>query len=205
MSRIVFAGVLALAFTAPISAQDRRGRPGVGGGARSSASPPSAFPPIAPNPPMAGFPPSAGLPRGSMKPGTLPPLRPGHPIFGIWPGYGIWAPYSYPIEVPVPVPVFVPPGQPELQVELSGEAPATLVLQFPAPAEVWVSGKKLDGGPRTEWSITSPAVPIGTEHPFDVKARWSSNGRTFEYQKTVPVESGSRSRSLVLSGQESKQ
>jgi uncharacterized protein (TIGR03000 family) len=111
---------------------------------------------------------------------------------------------EYPIPVEVPVPVYVPTGPPDPQVELSGEMTATLVLQFPAPAEVWVNGNKSTGEPQTEWTLTSPPIHIGTEYPFAVKAHWKSNGKTFEYEKTIAVAAGTRSRSLVISGTQIK-
>ena len=56
----------------------------------------------------------------------------------------------------VQVPVYVPVGPAEPNVQLSGKASAELVLEFPAAAEVWVDGKKGEGDPHTEWTLTSP-------------------------------------------------
>ena len=38
-----------------------------------------------------------------------------------------------------------------------------------------------------------------------MKARWKANGKTYEYDRTVTVAAGNRSRSLVLSGTEIKE
>ena len=83
--------------------------------------------------------------------------------------------------------------------------PAILVLEFPALAEVWVNGKKGVGDAQAEWTLTSPSVIVDTEYLFSVKAKWTANGRTFEYEKAIPVAAGGRTRSLVLSGKEIKE
>jgi len=154
----------------------------------------------------------AGLSGGFAQPGrpARPHLHPGYPFYGVWPGYGGWAPvYGYPIEIPVPfevpIPVQVPVRPPEPPVELSGELPATLVLQFPAPAEVWVNDKKSPGEAQSEWTLTSPPIGVGTEYPFSVKARWTLNGKTFGYERSIAVAAGTRTRSLVVAGKEIKE
>jgi uncharacterized protein (TIGR03000 family) len=107
------------------------------------------------------------------------------------------------IEVPVPVPVVVQP--PEPPVPISGEAHATLVLTFPAEAEVWVNGVKGEGKPDAEWTLTSPALRTGTEYAFEVKARWKANGKTFQYERTTSVAAGNRSKATILNGTEVKE
>jgi len=153
--------------------------------------------------------PAAGMSGGFGQPVRphRPHLHPGYPFYGIWPGYGGWAPfYGYPVEIPVPVevpvPVQVPVGTADPVVELSGEMPATLVLEFPAPAEVWVNGQKSPGEAQTEWTLTSPAVHVGSEYTFSVQGRWTANGKTYEFERSVPVAAGKRTRSLVLTGKE---
>ncbi|MBA4186414.1 MAG: hypothetical protein C0467_00200 [Planctomycetaceae bacterium] len=85
------------------------------------------------------------------------------------------------------------------------EFPAVLTLEFPAAAEVWVNGKKGEGDPTTEWTLTSPDLLKGTEYTFEVKARWTVGGKTFEYQRSIKVEGGNRSRALVVAGTEIKE
>jgi uncharacterized protein (TIGR03000 family) len=75
-----------------------------------------------------------------------------------------------------------------------------LVVQFPAAAEVWVGGTKADGGPATEWTLTSPALKPGESHTFEVKARWKVGGKTFEATRSVAVTAGERNRAVVVSG-----
>jgi uncharacterized protein (TIGR03000 family) len=104
-----------------------------------------------------------------------------------------------------PTPSLAPVGPPDITVELSGEMPAILVLEFPALAEVWVNGKKGAGEPQSEWTLTSPPIHVGTAYSFSVRARWTTNGKTFEHEREVPVTANTRSRSLVLSGKEIKE
>jgi hypothetical protein len=201
---------LILGATAQWSPAQNAARPsGFGGGFKSSSAPHAWSPPMPAIPPMPSIsPPAAGLSGGFVQTGRTPrpPLHPGYPFYGIWPGYSGWAPIYpvvVPVEVPVPVPVIVNPPDP--QVELSGQLPATLVLEFPAPAEMWVNGKKSEGEALSEWLLTSLPVDVGTEYMFSVRARWELNGKTFEYQRAIPVGAGNRTRSLVVSGKEIKE
>ena len=213
MARALFVAFFLLASPQSLTAQPKTRPSGFAGGfgpgtaTRTTISPP-AGPPARPSMPS----PPAGISGGFAHPSRphRSPLHPGHPFRGIWPGFGGWSPfYGYPVEIPVPievpVPVYVPVSPPEPQVELSGEMSAILVLEFPAPAEVWVNGEKGAGDARVEWTLTSPPVILGTEYMFSVKAKWTANGRTLEYEKTVPVAAGVRTRSLVLSGKEIKE
>jgi uncharacterized protein (TIGR03000 family) len=196
---------------------------------------PSISPMPAISPPAAGLSGgigSFGFGNANRRPG-FPVIRPGLPFspfggfgaiypyygYGGYGGYGLgYGGYGYggyggyglgygssSFYSPLQVPVYVPTGPAEPNVELSGKGNADLVLEFPAAAEVWVDGKKGEGDPHTEWTLSSPLLAIGTEYPFHVKARWTVNGKTYEYDKTVTVAAGNRSRSLVLSGTEIKE
>jgi uncharacterized protein (TIGR03000 family) len=85
-----------------------------------------------------------------------------------------------------------------------GQANATLVMQFPAAAEVWLGGKKADGAPATEWTLSSPTLEKGAAYTFEVKGRWKVGGKTFESSRTVTVAAGDRNRLTVVSGTEIK-
>jgi uncharacterized protein (TIGR03000 family) len=141
----------------------------------------------------------------------VPDIR--NPSRQVWLPSGSWGgvSYSWPVRevivLPAPVPVAVPTARlPEAapRVAASGEASATLVVQFPATAEVWVGGKKAAGDPAAEWTLTSPALTPGEAHTFEVKGRWRIGGTTFETERLVTVPAGERSRSLVVSGTEAK-
>lgn len=82
------------------------------------------------------------------------------------------------------------------------DLPATLVLQFPNAAEVWVNGKKADGDTAPERVLTSPTLKPGEQYTFEVKARWMSGGKAYEATRTVTLGAGDRSRLLVVSGTE---
>ncbi|MCE9563181.1 MAG: TIGR03000 domain-containing protein [Planctomycetes bacterium] len=152
------------------------------------------------------------------------PTRPGFPFSGIWaggygfggggyyPGYGYgsggisYAPgYSFDFGNPgadaLPATVLPPTGN----IALVNEFPATLTLEFPAAAEVWVNGVKGEGRATTEWTLTSPVLKAGKEFTFKVKARWTLNGKTYEYERSVDVASGNRTRAQVIAGVEVKE
>jgi uncharacterized protein (TIGR03000 family) len=118
-------------------------------------------------------------------------------------GYGRYGFGGYGIDdiVTQPVPV-APPTPPDPVVVLAGEFPATLSLQFPAAAEVWVGGKKVAGAASEERVLISPVLKAGQNYTFDVKARWTSGGKTYEAKRNVTLGSGDRSRLLIVSGDE---
>jgi len=219
MHRTVTALLVVLTMPLAAQAQSSARGAGFGGGFKSAGPAPtllSPLPQIQPIAPIAPIAPfgvrNTGFSAGFNRPGQF---RPGLPVFGggfgWFPYYGYgYGGYGYGYgttsnTVNVYPTYYVPVGPSEPDVQLSGLANATLVLQFPADAEVWLNGKKGEGEPQTEWTLTSPALPTGQEYPFDVKARWRVNGKTYEYDKTVSVAAGHRSRSLVLSGTQVKE
>lgn len=205
MSRYLLITAAFLLLPATSYSQSRTVRGGFGGGALPGRS---VLPTVGPI--MPGVNPGIGPVTGGGI-GVRPIFHPGRA--GWWNGHGGWFPwygyaapiYSFPVPVEVPVPVFVPVQPPEPPLPISGEAVATLVLQFPASAEVWLNGKKSDEPPGDLWTLTSPSLPTGAEYTFVVKARWSLNGKTYEYDRTVAVAAGNRSRATVLSGTEIKE
>jgi uncharacterized protein (TIGR03000 family) len=109
-------------------------------------------------------------------------------------GGGYYGPNIDPIYVPVPV---VPQDPP---VAVSGSLPARLTIEFPAPAEVWVNGQKVEGDPATTWALESPVLGPGESYTYRVRARWQANGQTYEYTKEVTLKTGQRSNLTVYSG-----
>ena len=88
--------------------------------------------------------------------------------------------------------------------QLSGESPAVLTLEFPAPAEVWLDGKKVEGEAAAVRTISSPILKPGARYTFHIKAGWTVKGETYGYNRDVTLETGARSRLLVLSGTPAK-
>jgi uncharacterized protein (TIGR03000 family) len=178
--------------------------------ARATAAPQVAFVQISPvmppiSPVMPPISPVAGLPNL----GKLRPIRPVLP-FPWYPGgylpyygYGYQQPPVVVVQVPTPVQSATQP--PERTVIISNEFPATLVLEFPAAAEVWVNGEKSAEEPSSEWTLTSPVLKPGEEYTFKVKARWKAGGKTIEAERVIAVPGGKRSRAIVLSGTEIKE
>lgn len=98
-------------------------------------------------------------------------------------------------------PTFVP-ADPSGAGLVSGVLPATLVLEFPAPAKVWLNGVEVPGDADTSWTFTSRDLKRGETATFNVRGRWTANGKTFETVREVPLGPGARSRLLVVSGTE---
>ena len=88
------------------------------------------------------------------------------------------------------------------QLAAVGQMRATLIIEFPAAAEIWVDGKTGDGPPSTEWVLTSPVLKMGESHTFEVKGRWKTGGKTFEASRSVTVAAGDRNRTIIVSGTE---
>lgn len=130
-----------------------------------------------------------------------PPL--GYGFFGPLVGFGpYYNPYAAP---PVVVVVEAPPVvvyPPEPAVVLANEFPATLSVQFPASARVWLNGKDVGGAAKDEFAFESAALRLGTTHTFELKARWEQKGKTYEAVRTVSVRAGDRSKLIVVSGTE---
>ena len=53
--------------------------------------------------------------------------------------------------------------------------------------------------------LTSPVLRQGQQHTFLVKARWNSDGKTYETKRAVTLGAGDRSRLLIVSGDEVKE
>jgi uncharacterized protein (TIGR03000 family) len=215
MSRILFAVAGLVGFTAGAQAQPltplttASGVGGFGGGVRPNTP---TF--TAPTPGMA-------TPQFHFNGGITGGFKhhnPGFPFPRCWGSYrglfylgGYGYGYGYgsnpTVVVPVPYPVYIGPPEPPPQppIMLSNEFPATLVLEFPAAAEVWVHGQKGVGEPTTEWTLTSPVLKAGGEYTFEVKARWKVGGKSFEADRSVTVAGGKRTRAIVVAGTEVKE
>jgi hypothetical protein len=205
MRRFLLGTLVAVAGTAPAVAQLPAG----------TGSPP-------------GMPPASGFGGGFGNRVYLGPRQPGSfrmtqapgfraPGFGqpyptgVYPGYGWgggfvaggYAPYVV-VPVPVEVPQSVPsgPAPPSTVTSVSGVLPATLVLQYPAAAKVWLDGVEVPGSPDDTWTLTSRDLRPGETATFRVRGRWASGGRTYESVREVPLGPGARSRLVVVSGTE---
>ncbi len=170
-----------------------------------------------------------GAPRGDFRmiqayplprtPGFAPGFYPGYGFgggFGVPGGYGYggflsggYAPYYV-----VPPAVISDGGDggaapvaagPSTALAVSGQLPATLVLQFPAAAKVWVDGTEVAGEPDTDWTLTSKVLRPGETATFRVRGRWEAGGKTYEAVREVPLGPGARSRLIVVSGTEVRQ
>lgn len=125
-------------------------------------------------------------------------------------GYGYdYAPYYFaPQAAPAPIVVGsapAVPAEPSGAAALSGFLPATLVLQYPAAAKVWLNGVEVPGDADTSWTFTSRPLGRGDTATFRVRGRWVAGGKTFESEREVSLASGARSRLLVVSGNEVKE
>jgi uncharacterized protein (TIGR03000 family) len=122
-------------------------------------------------------------------------------------GAGYYAPldatpvYNYqpyvpvPVEVPVPVPSYTPP-MPPAQVQTPGtgdKAPADpiahLQIKLPVNAELWIEGEKTKQTGDTR-EFTSPELTLGRTFVYEMKARWTEDGKEVVKTKRIPVQAG---------------
>jgi uncharacterized protein (TIGR03000 family) len=68
---------------------------------------------------------------------------------------------------------------------------AAITVQVPQGATLWFDGTKTSqtGGLR---SFVSPPLQAGYNYAYDVRARWTENGKVREETKTVQVHAGAR-------------
>ena len=180
--------------------------------------------PIGPGMPIT---PSAPFRPGPVRPTIFVPNQPGlvlSPILAPWgypttPFYGAgfggfgYGGYGYPYGGLATPPVTVTQSVTNVVaapsagtgVVLSGGYAATLTVQFPGAADVWLNGKKVDGTAAEERELTSPGMKAGESYTFDVKGRWTTGGKTYEAKRKVTLIPGDRSRLLVVSGEEVKE
>jgi uncharacterized protein (TIGR03000 family) len=96
-------------------------------------------------------------------------------------------------EDPAPAPV---DGQP------ANEFSATLTIQFPASSQMWMGGRSVNVAEQNEHVLTSPPLQSGDSYTFDVKLRWSREGKTYEANRILTLAAGARSRLIIVSGEE---
>lgn len=123
----------------------------------------------------------------------------GYGGYGYSPYFVIPGPGAYD-DLPPGPPPWGPAWGPPHVVQLSGQETATLTLEFPAEATVWLDGTEVAGEPATVRTLTSPVVGPGERYTFHVRARWTANGTTYETTRDVAVGPGDRTRLLVVSG-----
>jgi uncharacterized protein (TIGR03000 family) len=72
------------------------------------------------------------------------------------------------------------------------DQPATIVVRVPADAEVWLDDAptKQTGASR---AFASPPLTVGEKYVYEVRARWTSDGRPVEQTRRVVVTAGGRS------------
>ena len=79
------------------------------------------------------------------------------------------------------------------------ELVAELTIEFPADAEITVNGEAAPGSAPAR-TLTSPPLKAGMAQTFAVKARWTKDGQRYEWERTVTLGPGERSRITVARG-----
>lgn len=141
----------------------------------------------------------------------VPFMRPFPPITVPWFGgfgyytYGPSYPYTYDAWYlpaysagPTPVPQYQPPA-PNAPPPIVPELPAEWTIEFPAGADVTLNGRPAAGEGAVR-KLTSPPLKAGETYTFAVTAHWTADGKTYEWDRTLTLGAGQRSRSVVSRG-----
>jgi len=125
----------------------------------------------------------------------------GSPYYPYLNPWGVAPTYVVPVPLDFGPAVAVRPEAPT-SIALANEFPATLTLQLPASGEVWLNGKRTSESSSEEHVLTSPVLKTGERYVFDLKARWTAGGKTYETTRLVTVGTGDKSRIIIVSGTE---
>jgi uncharacterized protein (TIGR03000 family) len=74
-------------------------------------------------------------------------------------------------------------------VDETADSVANIRLRVPANAQVWFNGKStsLTGGLRR---FFTEALEPGKDYPYEIRVRWTENGRPIEQTRKITVQSG---------------
>lgn len=146
---------------------------------------------------------------------AAPPRIPVFPVFypSFWGGgygYGYYGGFAYPgfgqppAVVVVPQPVFVAPSNPARIAEDTDRAAAlvsaTLTLELPAAADVWLDGEKQPTSADATRTLAGPPMKLGASYTFKVRAEWADGGTRYKTEQTTAVRAGERGKLTVYAG-----
>ncbi len=161
--------------------------------------------PVAPAPfapqwmaPVVAWRAGMGSNLGWSSPGITGGFALGRSYYGL-PYYGYYStPTTSSNTRPVEVPALQGAGG-NGSAALLPELPAELTIEFPASATVTLDGVPVPGtGALQQWK--SPPLKVGQRHTFTVTARWTLDGRKFEWDRAVALGAGERGRVAVARG-----
>jgi uncharacterized protein (TIGR03000 family) len=67
-----------------------------------------------------------------------------------------------------------------------------MILKVPASAEVWFNGSKSAQQAKAVRRFVTPALEPGDDYYYDIRVRWTENGRSVEQTRRVLVRAGDR-------------
>jgi len=67
-----------------------------------------------------------------------------------------------------------------------------MILKVPARADVWFNGVKTDPQTKAVRHFASPALEPGWDYSYDIRVRWTENGRPVEQTRCITVRAGDR-------------
>ncbi len=76
---------------------------------------------------------------------------------------------------------------------------ATVMLELPASAEVWLNNRR-QKGTATEWTLTSDLLPPDSQTTFTIRAEWTDGGVRYKWERVVTATASDKSRLVVARG-----
>jgi len=67
-----------------------------------------------------------------------------------------------------------------------------MILKVPAKADVWFNGKKTDPQTKEVRHFASQALEPGWDYFYEIRVRWTENGRPVEQSRRITVRAGDR-------------
>ena len=83
-----------------------------------------------------------------------------------------------------------PGGTPDngfVSADVPNNNTALLRVHLPADAKLFFGTTEANGQSGSMRLFRSPSLDLGTDYQYDLRARWTENGRTVERSRTVPI------------------
>ncbi len=74
-----------------------------------------------------------------------------------------------------------------------------LTVELPFVGDLWLNGVR-QAKPASTHELIGPAMPPGQSKEFAVRATWTRNGITYEYERTIEMQAGDHKGIVVFNG-----
>jgi uncharacterized protein (TIGR03000 family) len=86
----------------------------------------------------------------------------------------------------------VAPGASEYAYGATANDAVEMILKVPSTAELWFNGTKTAAQTKAVRHFVTPALEPGQDYSYDIRVRWTENGRPVEQTRKILVRAGDR-------------